>query len=173
MPPGRPSSRQRIVQGAVLLAGVVLMLLAVGDEPSRFYLVPGALGLIYLAAALAGGRGGSYWATALVLVGFGSAVVVIERASPGLERDGLELLGAGLGALLGAGLARRGLAVDPVGIAATIAIVGLLAALRTDVGALTDVVFYAALVGLVGLVNLAMGGIALARERPRAEHGRD
>jgi len=56
--------------------GAILLVLVVGEDPSRFDLVPGSLGLVYLAAALSGGRRGSYWATALVLVGFGTAVVV-------------------------------------------------------------------------------------------------
>jgi hypothetical protein len=35
----------------------------------RFYWTPLILGITYLAAAAAGGRRGSYWATACVLVG--------------------------------------------------------------------------------------------------------
>jgi len=159
------SARQRLVQGAVLVVGAVLMLLVVGDESSRFYLVPGALGLVYLAAALAGGPRGGYWATALVLVGFGAAVIVIQRSSPSLASDGLEIAGVGLGALAGAVLARRGVAVDPTGAAATIVVIGIVAALRSEVSQLTDVVLYAGLVGLVGLVNVVVGAVGLGRDR--------
>lgn len=151
----------------MLVVGAVLLALVVGEERSRFYLVPGSLGLIYLAAALGGGRRGSYWATALVLVGFGSAVVFIQWTSPELARDGVELIGAGLGGLLGALLARKGVAVDPVGAAATILIVGLLAALRTVVSEVTELRYYVAFVGVVGLFNVVVGATRLGGERRR------
>jgi len=170
MPSDDRPAQQRLIQGAALLVGAVLLVLVVGEESSRFYLLPGALGLIYLAAALAGGRRGSYWATALVLLGFGAAVVIVQRTRPELATDGLELLGAGLGALVGAVLARRGVAVDPIGAAATIALLGLLAALRPVVSEVTDLTYYAVLVGLVGLFNLVAGAVRLRGER---EHGRE
>lgn len=155
----------------MLLVGAFLLAFAVGGESSRFYLVPGALGLIYLAAALAGGRNGSYWATALVLVGFGSAVVIDQRTSLGLASDGLELIGAGLGAVLGALLARKGFAVDVTGAVATIVLVGVVAALRSVVSEVTEVGYYVAFVAIVGLVNVALGAKGLRGEGRRGPAG--
>jgi len=152
-----------MVQGALLVVGAVLIELVVGAEGSRFYLVPLALGLVYLAAALAGGPRGGYWATALVLLGFGTAVVVVERASPALATPGVYVLGAGGGALLGAVLARRGVAVDPVGAAGTVLLVGLVLALSAQVDELAETRTFAVLVALVGLANLVVGAVARRR----------
>ena len=56
--------------------------LVVGAAEDRFYLTPLGLGLIYLAAAVLGGRRGGYWATTVVLLGWGAAVLL------GARRDG-------------------------------------------------------------------------------------
>jgi hypothetical protein len=155
--------RMRLLQGALLVAGVVVLALVVGDEASRFYLVPLSLGLVYLSAALAGGPRGGYWATTLVLLGFGTAAVVAERASPELENAGVYLLGAGAGALVGAVLSRRGVAVDPLGAAGTVLLIGLVLALTTQVDLLVEMRTFAVLVGLVGLANVAAGAAGLRR----------
>lgn len=156
------------MQGALLVVGAILLALVVGEDGARFYLVPLSLGLVYLAAALAGGPRGGYWATALVLLGVGIAVVVVERAKPELDGSGLYLLGAGAGALLGAVLARRGVAVDPIGAAATVLLLGLALALTRQVDQLEETRTYAVLVGLVGILNVAAGAIGLRGGRGRA-----
>ena len=155
--------RTRLGQGVLLVVGAVLIEFVVGAESSRFTLVPLALGLVYLAAALAGGPRGGYWATTLVLLGFGIAVVVVDRASPELATPGVYLLGAGAGALLAAVLSRRGVAADAVGAAGTVLLIGLVLALTTQVGELAETRTFAVAVGLVGLVNLVIGAIALRR----------
>lgn len=151
---------QRLRQGLVLLAGAVLFAILVGDAPDRFYLVPLGVGAIYLAAAIAGGRDGGYWATAPVLVGWGLAVVWVREGSPDLDTAGLYLLGAGLGATAGVLLARRGFRVDPLGLAVTVALAGLvLAFARQWPEVLEEARTYALLVGLVGLFNVAVGAL--------------
>jgi hypothetical protein len=151
-PPG-----QRLRQGAVLLAGALVLLVVLGDDPRRFSLVPIGLGIVYLLAALAGGRRGGYWATALVLLGWGAAVLYVREARPELDTAGLYLAGAGLGVVAGILLARRGVAVDALGLAGTVVAAGLILALSPQVEAFTEARTYALAVGLVGLVNVVAG----------------
>lgn len=151
----------RLRQGLVLLLGAVAFVAVVGTEPADFYYVPLGLGVVYLASALAGGRQGAYWATAVVLVGFGAAVVFARKARPDLDVAGLYLLGTGLGATAGLLLARRGFAVDPLGATATIALAGAILAFQPQwPSVLGDARTYGLLVGLVGLANAVAGGIA-------------
>jgi len=87
---------------------------------------PLVIEIAYLAAAAAGGRRGSYWATACVLVGWGLAVVCVGATKPaGIDPAGAYLVGAGLGAVAGTILARRHFDVNPLGLGATAAAVGL------------------------------------------------
>jgi len=150
----------RIRQGLVLLGGAGLFLALVGPDPSGFYWTPLGIGLVYLSAAIAGGREGSYWAGALVLVGWGAAVVLVRRGHPDLDTAGLYLAGAGLGAVAGATLARWGFRVDALGAAATIALGGGLLAVQARWDPLTDQRSYALLVGLVGLVSVVRGALS-------------
>jgi len=153
---------QRVRQGGALLAGALVMALVLGDEPRRFFFLPLGLGLVYLLAALAGGRRGAYWATAIVLLGWGAAVVLVREARPELDTAGLYLLGAGLGVLAGLLLERAGVAVDPLGLAGTVVLAGLVLALAPQVAALTEARTFALAVGLVGLVNV-LAGLAARR----------
>jgi len=147
----------------ILLVGAIVIVLVIGASPTGFYWTPLSVGLVYLAGALSGGPKGSYWATAVVLVGWGAAVVVVRQLNPDLDTSGLYLAGAGLGATAGMLLARRGFTVDPLGMTITIAIGGaVLAAEQRYNSVLGDARFYALLVGAVGLVNLMLG--AFARE---------
>ncbi len=158
----RPSAL-RVRQGAVLVAGAVVLWLVVGDDLDRFWLVPLLTGATYLAAAVVGGPRGGYWATAVVLVGWGAAVAWAIEGKPDLDAAGLYLAGAGLGAMAGVLLARRGFVVDALGLAATIVAAGVLLALSArwpDV--FRDGRTYAALVGAVGVANIVAG---LARRR--------
>lgn len=155
----------RLRQGLVLLAGALVFALVVGSDAGRFYLTPLGLGLIYLAAAAVGGRRGGYWATATVLVGWGLAVLWVRQGRPDLDTSGVYLLGAGLGATVGMLLERRGVAVAPVGVAATVAAAGLLLAFAGRwPEVLEDATTYALLVGAIGLANAVAGALG----RPRA-----
>jgi hypothetical protein len=156
----------RLRQGLAILAGALLFALVAGAEPDRFYLTPLGLGLIYLAAAALGGRRGGYWATAVVLVGWGAAVFWARQGRPDLDTAGLYLLGAGIGATAGVLLGRRGFAVDPLGLTATIAAAGLLLALAPRwPEVLQEARTYALLVGAVGLANAVAGAISLNASR--------
>ncbi len=156
-----PSMRLR--QGLVLLLGAVIFAVVVGPEPDRFYLTPLGLGLAYLAAAAAGGRRGGYWATAIVLVAWGLAVVWVRESRPDLDTAGVYMVAVGLGAVAGLLAARRGFAVDALGLAATIVLAGLSLAFATQWDALVEARSYAAAVGLVGLVNAVAGAVATWR----------
>lgn len=161
----------RLRQGVILLAGAIAIALAIGASPAGFYWTPLALGLVYLAGAASGGRRGSYWATAVALVGWGAAVVLVRQVGPNLDTSGLYLSGAGLGAMAGMLLARGGFAVDPLGTAITIAGGGAVLAVEPRYSSvLGDARLYAVLVGAVGVVNLLLG--AFARDglrRPQRE----
>ncbi len=155
----------RLRQGLALLAGAVALMLLVEPEGSRFYLTPLGLGLAYLAAAALGGPRGGYWPTALVLTGWGLAVVLVREARPELDTAGLYLLGAGLGAVAAAVLARRGFSADPLGAAATVAAAGLVLALSPQADALVQTRTFAVALGLVGLVNVIWALMPRAGER--------
>jgi len=151
----------RLRQGVILMVGAIVIVLAIGASATGFYWTPLAVGLVYLAGAMSGGPKGSYWATAVVLVGWGAAVVVVRQLNPDLDTSGLYLAGAGLGASAGLLLVRRGFAVDPLGMTITIAVGGAVLAFEPRfTSVLGDARFYALLIGLVGLVNLLLGAFA-------------
>jgi hypothetical protein len=156
-PVSTTSRALRIRQGVILISGAVVIVLAIGGSHSGFYWTPLTLGLTYLVGAAAGGRRGSYWATAVVLVGWGTAVVIVRQFSPDLDLAGLYLLGAGVGATVGMVLAGRGFAVSPIGMTLTVAVGGLVLSFEPrDSALLGDARFYAVLIGAVGAANLLM-----------------
>lgn len=123
------------------------------------------LGVTYLAAAASGGREGSYWATACVLVGWGLAVVFMGSVKPtDIDPAGAYLVGAGLGAVVGIVLERKRFDISPLGLGATAAAAGLVLAISTRApDLLYDARTFAVAVGLIGLVDLAL---SLRAERP-------
>lgn len=154
--PAAGVSRSR--QGLVLWAGAFAFVLAVGSSRAAFWWTPLGIGLAYLASATAGGRRGRYWATALVLTGWGAGVLIAHDARPTLDVAGVYLAGAGVGALAAALAARRGFAVDLLGVAATIAAAGFLLALEPQWSSvLGEARTYGVAVGLVGLANHLWG----------------
>ncbi len=156
----------RLRHGVILVVGAIVIALAIGGSSTGFYWTPLALGLVYLAGAVSGGPQGSYWATAVTLVGWGAAVVVVRQLSPPLDTSGLYLLGAGVGTTAGTLLARRGFAVDPLGMTITIAAGGAVLAIEPRYSSLLgDARFYALLIGLVGLVNLLLGAFSSDERR--------
>ena len=155
-PSAIPSSL-RVRQGLILLAGALAILLLIGGSHSGFLWTPLSLGLTYLVGALAGGRQGSYWATAVILVGWGAGVAAVHVFTPNLDTAGVYLAGAGVGACVGTLLARRGVAVDPLGMAATITVGGALLAVEPRLhSVLGDARFYALFLAVVGAINLAL-----------------
>ena len=175
-PPISTTSRAlRIRQGVILIVGAIVIVVAIGGSSDGFYWTPLSLGLIYLLGALAGGSRGSYWATAVVLVGWGTAVVIVRQFTPDLDTAGLYLLGAGAGATAGMVLARRGVAVDPLGMTLTVAIGGLVLSFEPRYSSvLGDARLYAVLIAAVGAVNLllaarAPSAVPTVRDRPVAD----
>ena len=58
------------------------MLLVGTGGGDTFYWTPLGIGLVYLAASIAGGRNGGYWSGALVLCGWGAAVAYAATRGP-------------------------------------------------------------------------------------------
>ena len=154
--PTKPADT-RVYQAILLLAGAVFLAAVVAPDGGRFYWTPLTLGLAYLGAAIAGGRDGGHWATACALTGWGAAVVYVGAARPTLDVAGLYLVGAGLGMVAGMLLRRAGVSVDPLGLGVTVAAAGAILALTAKAeSVLADARTYAAAVGLVAVVNLAL-----------------
>ena len=149
----------RLRQGAALLAGALLLQLAVGSGPLGFFWTPLFVGFAYLAAALAGGRLGGYWATAVVFVPFGAVVAFLaENRDLNVRAQAAYIVALGLAALLGALLQRRGFLLDLVGVGGAILLPGMFYALdRYWVEVLGRADTYAALIALVGLWSIVAG----------------
>jgi hypothetical protein len=164
--------RVRFNQALLLLAGALFLVFVVAPEDGRFYWTPLTIGLAYLGAAIAGGRDGGHWATACALTGWGAAVVLAGAARPDLDVSGLYLTGAGLGAVAGLLLQRAGFAVNPMGLAVTIAAGGLVLALTTQApGVLDDARTYAAAIGAVAVGNIVLAlapRLQRTQDEPRA-----
>lgn len=148
------ASGLRLRQGLVLLVGAIAFALIVGRGPDTFFWTPLGIGLVYLAAAVAGGRDGGYWSGALVLVGWGAAVAYAREARPELDIAGLYLAGAGVGATLAVLAGRAGIRTDALGATATVAIAGAILAVSGEWSQLVEAHTYALFVGGVGLVNV-------------------
>ncbi len=153
----------RARQAAALLAGALVLELLEVRGSAPFYWTPLVLGLTYLLAAVLGGRRGGYWSTACVLVGWGAGVAIVGSAGPSLDTSGVYLAGAGLGALVGAGLARRAFDVDAAGMAATIVLGGLVLALSPQVGRLDQASTYVALLAVIAVINAGLAVAARGR----------
>ena len=98
-----------------------------------------------------------------MLVAWGLAVVWVRESRPDLDTAGVYVVAVGVGAVVGLLIARRGVAVDPLGLAATIVLAGLSLAFATQWDELVEARSYAVVVGVVGLVNAVMGAVAMLR----------
>lgn len=146
----------RIRQALAFLAGAVVLAFVAAPDPGDFYRTPFTLGVVYLVAAMLGGRRGGHWSTACVLVGWGLGVIVSTQGVLDVGPAPAYLAGAGLGALAAAGLERAGFDTDLLGVAATIALAGVIFGLSADVNLLDQAETYAAAIALVGTANLAL-----------------
>ncbi len=146
----------RIRQGIALLGGASLLQLAVASGPLSFFWTPCFVGIAYLAAALAGGRRGGYWPTAVVFLTFGLTVGVLsEQRGLDVRVPAAYIASVGLAAMLSALLQRRGFVIDLLGVGGAIFLAGLFYALdRYWVEVLGRADTYAALIALVGLWSL-------------------
>lgn len=164
--PAKPAAT-RLVQGLVLLTGAAVLGFAVDRPALEFHWTPLVLGATYLMAALAGGRDGGHWSTALPLLGWGLSVAWLGEVRPAdVDVAGTYLAGTGAGLLAAAALARRGVPVTLEGLAATVLLAGLSLALVDRVEALGDATTYAVALAGVGVVNLVLAG--LRRDRTGA-----
>lgn len=119
----------------LLGAGAVLLLfdrgtIDLGD-------VPLVLGLCYLAAAVAGGTGGSLWAPGCVVTGWGLAnLALTDPLFEGLRlpESAAHMIGMGLGVLALAGLAHVGVRTGLVGAGLTVVLSGVLFAAQRGQG---------------------------------------
>jgi len=150
----KPATTRR-AQGAVFLTGALgyYAWMKVGNVP--FYWTPLGIGLIYLIAAGAGGPRGGHWATGCVIATWGLGVVLLVELDLELRGVGVYIVALGLGALIAAALARRGFAVDVLGVAGAILAAGVLLLLEPELGAAGNPDVYAAGLALLGVVNLA------------------
>jgi hypothetical protein len=145
-------------------AVAIYVLLELGSLP--FFWTPLIVGLAYLAAAGSAGPRGSYWATGVVITGWGLGVVALgEGWIDDVSTASGYLVAAGAGALVAAGLARAGYAIDLLGVAASVFAAGLFFALADRIDALVEPTTYAAALALVGLVRLAAPERGQARRR--------
>lgn len=150
------SAAQRVRQGIALIAGGILLELLVGSGELEFWWTPLLIGLAYLVAGLAGGRNGSYWATAPVLVGWGAVVVWLNEFQPDVFGPAAHAFGMGLGVLFAAVAARVGQTVDLLGVGLTATAAGLIFMLERHVGAFGDATTFAVALAVVGAVNLVL-----------------
>lgn len=154
-----PSIRLRRA-AALLPAAAIYALLVPGTL--EFYWTPFLLGAAYLAAAAAGGRGGGMWGTAVVLLGWGAAVLAVSELKLDVGTGNAYLIGLGAAALTGGLLARNGFSVDLFSVGGTALLAGVVHVIAADVDALVKPWPYVALLAVVGSVNLV---IALATHR--------
>jgi len=159
------SAAQRVRQGLLLVAGAVALKVLVGGGTLEFFWTPLLLGLAYLAAALAGGRHGSYWATAPVLVGWGGVIVWLNEASPDVSQPAAYAFGMGMGVLLAGAVARTGQRVDLLGAGVTAAIAGLVFMLEPQVEVFGEATTFAEALAVVGLANLVLAAVSARRGR--------
>jgi len=154
-----------VVQGVLLGGGAALLAVTAGADRIPFYWTPLILGLTYLVAAIADGRSGGYWATALGLTGWGLAVVYLgEARPPDIDTAGAYLAGVGLAGVVAAVLRRRGFLISDLGFAATVALGGLTLALTPRAAeTLEDATTYAIALGVVGVLNVAGGVYQMVR----------
>lgn len=148
----------RLRQGAIFLGGALVYPLLVYG-PLDFDWTPLLLGLVYLLAALAGGREGGFWSTACVLCGWGLAVVLVREANLEAPESAATLAGAGAG-MVAAGM----LGGSAVSAGAVALVAGLVYAVQDPLDVVLEPELWTIALGLVGAANVLM-----AVGRPR--HG--
>jgi hypothetical protein len=141
-----------------LVAGAVLLILLVGDgRPLGFLWLPLVTGLVYLAAAAAGGRDPGLWGPGLVVTGFGlGAVLTVDGPLGGDLFSPVVLTTVGLGAVAAMLLRHVGIAVDGLSVAAAVLLSGVFFLLteRGPTEVFRSVLVYGALLAAWGLWEL-------------------
>ena len=120
----RPAAR-----AAVLAAGAVVVDLLLDHGAAPFGDTPLLVGLVYLVAAVAGGRGGALWAPGCVVAGWGLANVALARpelADLHAPESAAHMVGIGLGVLVLAGLERAGVHSSTTSVGLSVLLSGVL-----------------------------------------------
>lgn len=142
----------------VLLAGAAALLVLVGDDrPLGFLYLPLVTGLVYLAAAAAGGRDAALWGPGLVVTGFGlGAVLTVDGPFGGQLFSPVVLTTVGAGAVLAMLLPRLGVVVDGLSVASAVLLSGVFFLLseRGPTEVFRSTLSYVALLALWGLWEL-------------------
>ena len=142
----------------MLVAGAVLLALLVGDgRPLDFLWLPLVTGLVYLAAAAAGGRDGALWGPGLVVTGLGlGTVLTVDGPLGGQLFSPVVLTAVGAGAVVAMLLPRAGIAVDGLSVASAVLLSGVFFLLseRGPTEVFRSVLVYAGLLAAWGLWEL-------------------
>ena len=154
----------RLLQALAFGLGALALEALVQRGSAPFYWTPLIIGLSYLGAAVAGGRGGGHWPTACVLLGWGAVVAWAGQIRP-VEVDlaGAYLVGVGAGVVAAGVLLRRGFKLEPIGLGAAAIGAGLLLALAPRYDALVEARTFALALAVLALINLALGLAARSR----------
>lgn len=123
------SQDRPLARAGVLAAGAALVYVLFDREGIDFGLVPLVVGLVYLAAAVAGGLGGALWAPGLVVTGWGlgnDALTWDGVRGQGIPESAAHMVGIGLGILALAALARFGVQVSVASVGLAVLLSGLL-----------------------------------------------
>lgn len=152
--PKAPSVRAR--QAAAFGIGAVVYLLWTGVDGQRFRWTPFVIGLVYLAAAVLGGRRGGHWATGCVLTAWGASVLLYDELATSVGPGVFYAVGLAVGAGVAAALWRRGFSAAPQGIIGAVAGALIFLELEPRATVLGETTLYAGLLAAVAAVNLAL-----------------
>lgn len=104
---------------ALVVGGILTAVLVVPVGSQELYWLPLLTGATYLAAALAGGRRGAFWAPAAVVGVFGLIAVLVlgKHVTDPVATGSWETIAVGVGLVVALVLQRAGFAVDLLGVA--------------------------------------------------------
>ena len=157
MPQAAKPKQVRLLQALAFGLGALALEALVERGSTAFYWTPLIIGLSYLGAAVAGGRGGGHWPTACVLLGWGAVVAWAGETRPqDVDLAGAYLAGGGAGVLVAGILARRGVRLDVIGLGGAAIGAGLALALAPRVDALVEARTFAIALLVLAIVNVAL-----------------
>ena len=169
-PGGTAADRRHVRRGLVLVAGAVVLLVAVQPlGPLPFAWLPVVAGGVFLLAAAAGGRQSPFWTAGLVVAAWGLGGVLDAALQPAWS-GALPLLLLGAGALLAARLGSSGFPTGAADVGRAVVFLGVGQLLRITTGDLVTAIF----VGLIAGWGLweALSRLALRAGGSQPESGR-
>ena len=135
IPRHRPIVGRAVLRGVLLLLGGLVVILTI--EPvggKHLYWMPLIIGLTYLAASAAGGRGGGLWVPGLMVTAWGIATTTVLSGTIRVDFTAATIFAIGVGAILATFLPRFGVPCNPQAIAIIVAAIGGLELLEAQVG---------------------------------------